>query len=1092
MRRILLAAVLLCPWVAPTLAAQVDARMFRYPDVSATQITFVYAGDIWLVPRQGGVATRLSSPTGEESFPRFSPDGSRIAYTAEYDGNTDIYVIPTVGGEPFRVTHHPLPDRLVDWYPDGKTLLMASSMASGSQRFNQLYRVPATGGMPGKLPVPYGEFGAISPDGTTLAYMPETNDFRTWKRYRGGWAPDIWLFDLKTLASENITHDPGNDAQPMWHGRTLYFLSDRDSVERNNIWAYDLDSKKFREVTHFTDFDVTFPAIGPDAIVFQAGGRLYLLDLATEKTTEVKVTVVTDEITLRPRAEKVAKYIQDATISPTGQRALFEARGDLFTVPAEHGPVLDLTSSAGVFERSPAWSPDGKTIAYWSDRSGEYELYVRPADGSAPERKITSYGPGFRYQLFWSPDSRKLAFVDQTMTIRIVDVTSGTTTTVDRNLYMFQGALDAFAPSWSADSRWLAYSKDTERNTSAIALFDTRTGKSQQVTSGFYNDQTPVFDPDGKYLYFLSNRTFDPVYSDIDDTWIYPNGQNIVAVALRGAVASPLAPRDDEEGAKSDSGAKGEAQGAPAHKGASAAADTTKKKITPVDVDLADFERRLVVLPPRPGHFASLSAVSGKVIYRRTPNAGAADSASPIGYYDLTEREDTTVVADADGYVLSSNGKKLLIWKKDRFGIVDVKPKQRIEKPLRTAELEMVVDPRAEWKQIFNDVWRFERDMFYDPKMHGVDWNAMRTRYGKLMDDAVTRWDVNFVLGELIAELSSSHTYRAGGDLEAAPHRGVGLLGVDWTLSNGAWRIAKIIRGAPWDNEVRSPLDEPGVNVHEGDYVLAVNGIPMDPAQDPWAAFGGLADQTVQLTVNDRPGQAGARTVLVKTLPDETRLRNLAWIDANRRRVDEATGGRVGYIYVPNTGTDGQTELVRQFMGQFGKSALIIDERFNSGGQIPDRFVELLNRPFLSWYAVRDGKDWQWPPQANFGPKVMLINGWSGSGGDAFPLYFKRTGVGPLIGERTWGGLIGITGAPTLIDGGSITVPTFREYSAESKWFPEGHGVEPDIAVVDDPTELAKGRDPQLERAITEVDQLLKTHPAPVPRRPAAEDRTRP
>src|SRR6185437_12679090 len=542
-------------------------------------------------PRQGGVATRLSSPTGEESFPRFSPDGSRIAYTAEYDGNTDIYVIPTVGGEPFRVTHHPLPDRLVDWYPDGKTLLMASSMASGSQRFNQLYRVPATGGMPEKLPVPYGEFGAISPDGSTLAYMPETNDFRTWKRYRGGWAPDIWLFDLKTLSSENITHDPGNDAQPMWHGRTLYFLSDRDSTERNNIWAYDLDSKKFREVTHFTDFDITFPAIGPDAIVFQAGGRLYLLDLATEKMSEVKVTVVTDEITLRPRAEKVAKYIQNATISPTGQRALFEARGDLFSVPAEHGPVLDLTNSSGVFERSPAWSPDGKTIAYWSDRSGEYELYVRPADGSAPERKITSYGPGFRYQLFWSPDSRKLAFVDQTMTIRIVDVTSGTTTTVDRNLYMFQGALDAFAPSWSADSRWLAYSKDTERNTSAIALFDTRTGKSQQVTSGFYNDQTPVFDPDGKYLYFLSNRTFDPVYSDIDDTWIYPNGQNIVAVALRGAVASPLAPRDDEEGAKSDSGAKGEAQGAPAHKGASAAADTTKKKITPVDVDLADFER---------------------------------------------------------------------------------------------------------------------------------------------------------------------------------------------------------------------------------------------------------------------------------------------------------------------------------------------------------------------------------------------------------------------------------------------------------------------------------------------------------------------
>ena len=1089
--------------IAGTAGAQVSARMFRYPDVSATSITFVYAGDIWVVPKTGGTAARLTTPRGEESFPRFSPDGSRIAYSANYDGNQDVYVVPTAGGVPVRVTHHPMADRVVDWYPDGRSLLIATSMASSRQRYNQFYRVSAGGGLPEKLPVPYGEFGAISPDGRTLAYTPISQEFRTWKRYRGGWKGDIWLFDLQTYASENITHDESNDAQPMWHGRTLYFMSDRDSSARNNIWAYNLDTKQLHEVTHFTDYDITFPANGPDDIVFQAGGRLYLVDFATEQMHEVPVHVMTDLATLKPRVARVDSLIQSASISPTGQRAALEARGDLFSLPAQHGPVLNLTRSSGVAERFPGWSPDGKQIAYWSDRSGEYELYVRPADGSGSERKVTDYGPGYRYLPFWSPDSKKIAFVDQTMTIHVVEVETGRTVSVDQAHWWYEGELENFRPTWSADSRWLAYSRDlTDRATEAIFLCDTRTGHAQQVTSGYYNDQEPVFDPDGKYLYFLSNRTLRPVYSDVDNTWVYANTTNIAAVALRADVPSPLAPRNDVEGAKSDSATTPPAAARPAASDATrtargqrpAAADTTAKPKppAPVEIDTAGFEDRLVVLPPSAGNYTDLAAASGKVIYRRLPIAGSPDRKSPIVYYDLKEREEKTVFGDAGGFDLSADGKKLLISSQRQFAIIDLKADQKLEHPLRTAEMEALVDPRAEWRQIFNDVWRFYRDYFYDRNMHSVPWPQMRERYGRLIDDCVTRWDVNFVIGELISELNSSHTYRGGGDLESEQQLNVGLLGVDWSLENGAYRIARIIDGAPWDNEVRSPLLEPGVNVHRGDYVLAVNGVLLDTTADPWAAFAGFAGRAVELTVNARPSLDGARRVVVQALRDETRLRNLAWIEANRRHVDSVSGGRVGYVYVPSTGIDGQTELERQVQFQFTKPALIVDERWNSGGQIPDRFIELLNRPPLAFWAVRDGHDWQFPPMAHFGPKVMLINGWSGSGGDAFPYYFREAGLGPLIGMRTWGGLIGISGAPPLVDGGSVTVPTFRQYSPSGQWFQEGHGVDPDIQVVDDPTQLARGVDPQLDRGIQEALRLSTQKPFAWPQHPPVENRWRP
>jgi len=1117
---------------APPDPGRIDARMMRQPDVSDSQIAFVYAGDIWVAPKAGGQAVRLSSPRGEESFPKFSPDGSMIAFSGNYDGNMDIYVIAANGGLPRRITHHGAPDRVAGWYPDGKQILYATTMTSYKDRFNQLYKVSVEGGLPEKLPMPYGEFGAISADGKTIAYNPISVDFRTWKRYRGGMNPDIWLFDLVNLRARNLTQTDAAESIPMWHGETLYFLSDRDANKRFNLWAYDSNRQRFRQVTAFKDHDVHFPSIGPAEIVFENAGRLYLLDLKTEKSREVEITVTTDRATLKPHIENVSGSIQRATISPTGKRALFEARGDIFSVPAEHGVVRNLNRTSGVAERFPTWSPDGKLIAYFSDKTGEYELTVRnterSVDGQDTERTLTKLGPGFRYQPQWSPDSKKILWIDQTMRIWIYDFDTQTNKFIDQQLWMYHGALNNFSVSWSSDSRWIAYAGDKENRNSAIVIYDLKEGKRHEVTSGFYNDEEPVFDPDGKYLYFRTGRVFSPNYSELDNSWIYANTWNLAAVPLRKDVTSPLAPRNDEEPEKKKDEKKDEekkpdekkdeekkeasqykrealaltelveekktdAKEATSQEEKAADKKEEKKedkKSKAVEIDLEGFEERVVILPPKGRRFDNLAAVSGKLLYRRLPRIGSGDEKSTLMFYDLEKREEKTVLDDAAGFELSANRQKMLVRQGQAYAIIEPKEGQKTDKRIATSGFESNLDPLAEWRQIFDDAWRLERDYFYDPGMHGVDWQAMRERYGALLNDAVTRWDVNYIIGDLIGELNSSHTYRSGGDTERSSERGVGYLGCDFVLTNGAYRIAKIINGAPWDSEVRSPLLQPGVtNVQEGDYLLAVNGEPLDPVEDPWAAFQGLAAKPVFLTVNEKPTFTGAREVLVETISSEARLRNLAWIDSNRRKVEQLSDGKIGYVYVPDTGQNGQNELVRQWRGQITKAGLIIDERFNSGGQIPDRFVELLNRPLRNFWGVRDGKDWPWPPVAQYGPKAMLVNGWSGSGGDCFPFYFKQSSLGPLIGQRTWGGLIGMTGVPPLIDGGSVTVPTFGIYSTKGEWIIESHGVDPDIEVVDDPGEMARGGDPQLERAAFEVQKAIRQNPPPDVKKPKYPDR---
>ncbi|MFT3703521.1 MAG: PDZ domain-containing protein [Agriterribacter sp.] len=1073
--------------------AQTDAGLFRYPDVSKTQIVFTYANDLWVVPKEGGTAIKLSSPPGVETFPKFSPDGSTIAFTANYDGNRDVYTIPVSGGIPFRVTEHSGGERTVDWTNDGKNVVFASIRESGKYRFNQFYTIAATGGAANKLPLAYAEFGSYSPDGKQMALNFRTQVGRNWKRYRGGWNADIHIFNFETLASENISaSSDGADEFPMWHDNFIYFLSDRGPEQRMNLWRYNIGSKTFEQLTKFTDYDAHYPSAGPDDIVFEQGGKLYLFSFLSQQYKVVNVNVVTDRTALKPKMQRADAYIQHAGISPDGNRVLIEARGEIFSLPAQDGFIKDLTMSTAVAERYPAWSPDGKSIAYWSDQSGEYELWLMEAGKESGARKLTAYGAGFRYRLFWSPDSKKLCFMDKASKIKVFDIAANQTYDVDQALrYSFDNQ-ENFSCSWSPDSRWIAYSRDLENWHTGAFIFDTKAKKTQQVTSGYYNCNTPTFDTEGKYLFLFTSQKFLPYYGDFDNSFIYANSTQLAVIALKNETASLLAAKNDTvavkaEDEKPDGALKKEDK--KKDKNDVKAPEVKKEKVSQVDIDFDGFEQRMVILPPSSGNLGKLSVVKGKVIYIRYPNTGAPDAQPSIKFYDIEKREEKTILDGSYNYSLSANKEKMLVSKAGAYAIIKADEGQKFDKPLRINEMMMTVDPMQEWKQLFTDAWRLERDYFYDPNMHGVDWNLVKERYMKMVGSAMTREEIDFIIGEMIGELNASHTYHYGGDGENEKTESCGYLGVDWQADGKYYKVKKILKPAPWDAEEHSSLSETGIKIKEGDYILAVNGVPLTTDHEPFAAFLGLANKTVELTYNSTASFTGAKTAVVKTMDDEYRLRNLAWIEGMRKRVDEATNGEVGYTYVPSTGIDGQTELLRQLNAQTDKKALVIDERFNDGGQIPDRFIEMLNRTPLAYWAIRDGEAWPWPPFANFGPKVMLMNGWSGSGGDAFPDFFKKKGLGPLIGTRTWGGLIGISGCPDLIDGGGITVPTFRMYNVDGTWFKEGHGVDPDIEVPEDLTAMAKGIDPQLERAIVEIKNLLKSKGYIAPKMPGYEKR---
>ncbi len=1073
-------------FVSESINAQISGSLMQYPDVSETQITFVYGDDVWIASKSGGDAHRLSSPDGSEGYPRFSPDGNKIAYTANYHGNNDVYIIDVNGGIPRRLTFHGMNDKVLGWTPDGKSVLFASSRESGRQRYSQFYTVAIIGGAPTKLKVPYGEYASISPDGKRIAYTDRSRVNRNWKRYRGGTAPDITVFDLTTYKSENITNTDANDELPMWSADGIYYMSDNGPDKRNNLWKYDLLAKTNSQLTYFKEFDITFPEGGSSDIIFEAGGKLHLYNLATASTTELVINIISDQKALIAKQKKVTSFMHDFTISPDGKRVVIEARGELFNLPSTEGYVSNISGTSGSAERKPSWSPDGKYIAYWSDASGEYQLVLHDMTTDAKPKTITKLTSGFNYSIYWSPDSKKIIYVDQSMSINCLDVESGKIVRADKGKYMFEGNLRNFRASWSPDSKWATYSRsDENRASSAIFLYNVTNNKLTQLTSGYYGDNSPVFSADGKHLFYVTRRNFNPVYSDLDNTFIYPNSSMIAVGTLGKSTSSILEIKNDTVG----TGDKEEASETEEDK--SKKDKETKDEVPKTIIDIDGFENRVELMDIAPGNIGELTAVEGKLLFTRYPNAGSSkDSKASLDYYDFDKREVKTVISNVSDFVVTEDGKKVLVRQKEKLAVLDIKADQKIDKTIPTEKMIMNVIPKKEWKQIFNDVWRLERDYFYDANMHGVDWKAMKTKYGTLIEQANSRSDVNIIIGDLIAELNASHTYAYGGDQEHGKEINVGYLGADVRVENGLYRIKKIINGAPWDAEVRSPLSKPGIGLKEGDYILAINGASIDIAQPISAALQGLADATVEITVNDKPSLKKTKKVILKLLKSETRLRHLAWIEKNRKRVEEATDGKIGYIYVRSTGRDGQNELIRQFYAQQNKKGLIIDERFNSGGQIPDRFIELLDRDPLAYWAVRDGEDWAWPPSGNFGAKVMLINGFSGSGGDAFPDYFRKRNLGPLIGTRTWGGLIGISGVPNLIDNGGITAPSFRMYDPNGEWFKEGHGVDADIEVIEDFEKLANGTDVQLEVGIVEVLRLLNSAEHYVkPPRPAYEKR---
>ncbi|HVP38366.1 MAG TPA: S41 family peptidase [Candidatus Saccharimonadales bacterium] len=1072
----LAAITALAAW-APRAQALQECRLMRQPDIQGDRIVFAYAGDLWVVLRTGGLAVRVTSSEGQEQFPKFSPDGRTIAFTGEYDGNVDAYTVPTDGGEPRRLTWYPAANQVMEWYPDGKSLLIRSHRSP--ERTDRFFKVPASGGFEDQLPLPSGGYASFSADGRQIAYVMPSYDNRTWKRYRGGDAPDIWVYDFDRNVSENITRDwPGPDEWPMWSGRTIYYCSDRGGRQAN-LWAYDLDKKAHRQVTTYSDYDVKWPSIGSDAIVFEKGGYLFVMDLPSEQVHKIQVLVPDDKPATRAEYRNVASRIGGWDLSPSAKRAVIEARGEIFTVPAEKGDVRNLTQSPGSRERGPQWSPDGKWIAYFSDKSGEWEIHVCGSDGKAPDRQVTHGGNTYRYSLQWSPDSKKIAFNDKTRCLYWCDVATGKITKVDKGEF---GEITDF--SWAPDSRWVAFSKAFPNRLDRICVYALETGKVTPLGDGMSEEVNPAFDPDGKYLYFISRRTFQPQFGAFELNFEFRSTDGIYAYVLRDSILTPVPPQSDEETGE----AKGEDKGGDKAKEAKPAAPK------PVNITFAGIDGRVAALPVAPGRYAGLQAFKNKLLFvklervGRDPDDETGAGGISLHYFDLDKREDKTILTGVDGgYGVNKDGTKILYKAGDKFGIVDVAEGKKVgDGKIEAGTLMAVVDPRLEWMQMFNEAWRLERDYYYDPNMGGLDWKAIGDHYRELVPYVAHRSDLNYILGELIGELSTSHSYVGGGELPRVPRVGAGLLGADYELdaSSGLYRFKTIFRERDWNSKVEAPLGEPGILVKEGDYLLSVNGLPLRAPQNVYAAFIGTADKQTRITVGSSPGDASPRTYTVKPIADESSLRYVAWVNGNRRKVEQATGGRIAYIHVPNTAIEGIQEFSKQYYPQIDKDGIIVDERFNAGGFIPDFFVERLRRTTLSYWSNRDGTGFRTPGTAIDGPKCILINQYAGSGGDAFPYYFRLDKLGPVIGKRTWGGLVGISHGIPLVDGGQVTMPDFGIYDLNGNWIVENHGVDPDIEVENTPEAAVSGHDPQLERAIQYCMDELKAHPVTRPARP--------
>ena len=1064
-----------------------QTMMLTQPAISASRIAFIYAGDLFVSDLNGANVQRLTADDGIESNPAFSPDGQTIAFSAQYDGNVDVYTVPTSGGAPTRLTYHPNADVVQAITPDGKAVLFTSQRATFTGRYTQLFTIPMGGGMEEALPIPNAARASYSPDGSRIAYNPIAGRYLQWKSYRGGTASVLWLYNTQGHATETIPQPAtrANDTDPMWIGDTVYFRSDR--AGEFNVFAFNTKTKQIRQLTKHDDFPVLNAGSGGGKIVYEQAGVLHLLEPSSGQSRALSINVASDLRETRPRFAKGVRWIRDAALSPSGARAAFGFRGEIVTVPGEKGDVRNLTSSVAAHDRSPAWSPDGKSVAWFSDASGEYELNVGVQDGKGVPRVIKIAGEGFYTDPVWSPDSQKIAYYDNSQSVYWLDLKSGVSKKVAQQ--PTYGPVIVLSYTWSPDSKWIAYAMDNEAGITTVYAFSIEQAKSFQVSDGLSDVRSPAFDKSGKYLFFLGSTDAGPVKDWFAQSNADMNATSGVYLAvLRNDLPSPIAKESDEEKVaaekKEEAKAEEKAPAAPASSPApDDAAKKTDKKEDPFRIDFAGLEYRILDLPIVPADLSSLQAGSaGQVFYLKR-----LDGKMSLNRYDLTTRKNEVIVAEANNYVISADGKKLLYRNGENWAIVGTAKKaEPAEGRLAVDGIEVRVDPCAEWKQIFDEAWRINRDYFYAPNMHGVDWPKQREKYAAFLPHVATRPDLNRLLQWMSSELSVGHHNVGGGDVRAeVKNVPGGLLGADYEVANGRYRIKKVYGGLNWNPQLRAPLTEPGVNAKAGEYLLAVGGRDLRPPTNLYSLFENSSGKIVEITLGPNADGSSSRTAAVVPIANEGALRNRDWVEGNLKKVDKATGGKVAYVYVPNTAQQGHAYFKRYFYPQVHKEGVIIDERFNGGGSVADYYIDILRRPFIANWAMRYGADLKTPFASIQGPKAMLIDETAGSGGDLLPWMFRKFAVGPLIGKRTWGGLVGILGFPVLMDGGNITAPNLAIWTPEEGWIVENEGVPPDIEVEQTPADVIAGRDPQLEKAIEVVMAELKKNPVKKPARPA-------
>lgn len=1084
-------------------AAEEETRLLRYPDISGQNVVFCYGGDLWLSSVDGGQARRLTAHAGQELFPRFSPDGQWIAFTGQYDGDEQVYVMPATGGEPRRLTWYPargpLPPRwgydnqVYDWTADGKSVLFRSMRYGASLTDTRLFLASVDGGLPSPLPMPVSGAGDLSPDGKRIVYSPLVRDFRTWKRYQGGWAQELYIFDLDSHELTQVTDHPRADRDPMWIGESIYFNSDRTGTL--NLYAHDTGSGATRQLTDSTTWDVRWPADdGQGRIIYELNGGLQIHDIAAGRSRAISIQVPDDGLARRPSRTEVNRNIEGFSLSPGGERALFVARGDVFTVPAEKGPTRNLTSSPGAHDKWARWSPDGKQIAFISDRDGEEEIYLVPQDGSGEAERLTHDGEAMRYAPEWSPDSSHLAFSDKNGRLYVVNAESGR---------KFQVADDPAGQLrdyvWSPHGGHLAFSMNDANGFSSLYVWTLADRELHRITDESFNEFSPAWDPQGNYLYYMSDREFSPQIGSFEFNYALDRESFIYVLGLRADVKPPFPAESDEvkieeaDAGKEDEAKKPEGEKEASEKGDDKAdAEEEDDEDQPVVIEFEGLAQRVARVPVEADNYGSLAAVEGHLIYvRGTPfvYGRSAGTQRELRIFSMEDREATTLASDIQGGSISEDGKKILIRQGRGFKILDASPKGKDSgKAVSTSGLVVDLVPAEEWAQIFDEVWRRYRDFFYVQNMHGYDWEGLRRQYRPLLKHVAHRSDLNYLIGEMIAELNVGHAYIGGGDFEMPSRAPVALAGAEFVLDKeaGRYRIARILPGQNQEDEYRSPLTEIGVDAREGDYVLAIDGEDLQAGDNPYRLLRYKSDRPVELTLNDSAQEDGARKVIYEPLTNESSLRYLDMVLANRQRVDELSDGKVGYLHIPDMGSAGISEFIKWYYGQIRKEGLVVDVRGNGGGNVSQMIIERLNRDLLGTRFSRNNDFPRTYPAVVFhGPMVCLLSEDSASDGDIFPHMFRQAGLGPLIGKRSWGGVTGITNRGTLIDGGSVFVPEFGTNAVDGSWVIEGHGVDPDIEVESDARAILEGRDPQLERGVQEVLKQMTASPQTLPQRPS-------